>query len=259
MERRWVWLALVCCAMWVGPLACQDAGGDDDTGDDDTGDDDTGDDDATDDDTGDDDTGDDDTGDDDDSASPLDVCMEGSDLDFTCASWTMETAVAGETAPCIAAASPTAEGFFTFWLGDTEPDGSVVLLEVRLQDAGWDSTNDSDRWVITLDPPLLLGADQALPATLTGSAVIDVFTWAAPYAFLEGHLDAIQIDIGGTVTLEDLVIGTTLDATISGGGGGEFLVLDGDGEWAWIEDSTAEATGCVHGQATLHPLELGDP
>ncbi len=243
-------LLLATCVLWSSGCP-QD---DDDASDDDVADDDAGDDDAADDDAGDDDT-----------RPPLEACMDGSKLDYTCDSWAFESAVAGETVGCLAAASPTAEAFFTFWLTDNEPDGTVHVLELRLQDPGWINNNDGDRWVITLDTPLDLDTGDSLPTTITGTAVLDTFTFAAPFSFLEAHLALVEVTLGAPLTFDDLLDGTTLVATVSGAGE-DFLVFDGTDDspdplddYEWIVDPTGQAYGCVAMPVTLHPLDVGDP
>jgi hypothetical protein len=211
---------------------------------------------------------DDTTGDDDDTTEPdpltLDECMEATGLDFTCSTWAIETAVNGEVVGCSGAGLSDSEAFLTFWLADNDPDGTVHVLELRLQDPGWSTNNDGERWTITLDPPLALGDGDQLPATLTGSAVVDSFTMTASFSFLEAHLD-VEVQVATQLTMQQLLDGAMLDATITGTGS-DFLVFDGVddspdplGDYEWIDDPTGEAFGCVHTAVTLHPLDIGDP
>ena len=223
---------------------------------------------SDDDDAADDDAADDDDVSDDDTADTprtLDECMDGSGLDFSCDSWVAETAVNGEDAGCLASSLSDSEVFLTFWLADNDPDGTVHVLELRLQDPGWTNTNDGNRWIITLDPPLALADGDQLPPTLTGTAVLDTFTMAAAFSFLEAHFDAVEVTIHTPLTTQDLLDGATLDATVSGTGS-DFLVFDGVddspeplGDYEWISDPTGEAYGCIRTAVTLHPLEVGDP
>ena len=219
---------------------------------------------ADDDDVGDDDiAGDDDTTEDD-TPMTFEECMDETAMDFSCETWVMETAVNAEEVACLGSATPTAEAFLTFWMADNEPDGSVHVLELRLQDPGWSTNNDGNRWTITLDPPLVLGDGDSLPAVLTGTAVFDVFTMAASFSFLQAELD-VEVHVATPLTTQQLIDGAILDATLTGTGS-DFLVFDGTddspdplGDYEWVSDPSGEAFGCIHTEAMLHPLEVGEP
>jgi len=95
--------------------------------------------------------------------------------------------------------------------------------------------------------------------------VLDTFTFAAPFAFLQAELDTVEVVLDGTVTLETLQAGATVAATVTGAGS-DFLVFDGTDDspdplddYLWIVDPTGEAYGCLNTAVTLHPLEVGDP
>ncbi|MCH9685962.1 MAG: hypothetical protein K0V04_31295 [Deltaproteobacteria bacterium] len=197
---------------------------------------------------------------------PLEACVDGSAIDFMCdPAPRMETAVAGEMVNCVAGTGGDAELFFIFELDATDPDGTVHLLELRLQPPQWGNTNDGDRWVVTFDPPIDLGSGETLPATISGTAVVDNFTIVASFSFLQGLMDTVEITFDTPPTLEQLADGATVSGSLSGVGG-EFLVFDGTDDspdplddFMWIVDPTVEATGCFNTAVTLHPLEVGDP
>ncbi len=197
---------------------------------------------------------------------PLEVCVEDSVIDFTCEpAPRTETAVAGQDIPCLAASGGDAQLFLTFELDAAQRDGTLFLLEARLQPPGWSTTNDGDRWVVTFDEPVSVAPGQTLPAVLHGTAVLDTFTIAAAFSFLEGRLDDAEITLTDPPTWEALDRGTSIVGTVVGTGG-EFLVFDGTNDspdprddYEWIVDPTVEASGCFATMATMHPLELGDP